>query len=254
MDTFTKSFLTMLIDNYAEIDMSNVYCPVVKISTKNKDKPVHRNLVKSLLTQTKIPYVADAHDTVFTFHDTNAIDLLGMVYGDEGEGSSQINYTRYRELLSVRTVDMPVCHVFKTHPNAVVPYKTRESDVGYDMTLISVHKKLNDFVTLYDTGIKLKVCHGYYVEVVPRSSIIKSGHIMANNVGIIDRSYEGNVYVALAKLDASVPDIQLPYRGFQMIFRKQIHGHIVDMKDGELNSSSSRGEGGFGSTGGVALA
>jgi dUTP pyrophosphatase len=134
----------------------------------------------------------------------------------------------------------------KTHPDAVVPYKTRESDVGYDLTLIAVHKKVNEHVTLYDTGLKVKVANGYYLEIVPRSSIIKSGHIMANNIGIIDRSYEGNLYVALAKLGADVKDIELPYRGFQLILRKQVHGVFEEM---DFVDSSSRGSGGFGSTG-----
>lgn len=246
---YALPFLTMLIDNYADIDNQNMHHPVVRISTKNKEKPVHRNLVKTLLSSINIPYTADPNDCIYTYHGTNALDLLGIVYGDRGEGTSQLNYAKYRDLLAAKTLDMPVCQVFSTHPNAVFPYKTRESDVGYDLTLIALHKKLSDTVSLYDTGIKLKVSHGYYVEVVPRSSIIKSGYMMANSIGVIDRSYEGNIYIALTKIDTDAADISLPYRGFQMIFRKQIHGHMEDMKDHEFVMSSSRGQGGFGSTG-----
>ena len=54
---------------------------------------------------------------------------------------------------------------------------------------------------MYDTGIQVKPQYGYYFEIVPRSSLSKSGYILANSIGIIDPSYSGNLYIVLIKID-----------------------------------------------------
>ena len=82
---------------------------------------------------------------------------------------------------------------------------------------------------------------------LPRSSIYKTGHIMANSVGVIDSSYRG---LLCAPVVRTVIDAQ----GFQ---RHDRHFQIVapDMRQIKLVArvtslpSSERGEGGFGSTG-----
>jgi deoxyuridine 5'-triphosphate nucleotidohydrolase len=187
-----------------------------------------------------------------TWTGTNAIDFLGNVFkGRQEENEKSSRYNIYLQWLKNSTKNMqsnlPRCEVFKTDDNAIVPSKSKESDVGYDLTVIKVAKKLSDKVTLYDTGIKISVDNGYYAEVVPRSSLSKSGYMLANSIGIIDRSYLGNILVALVKVDDSVPDIELPFRCCQLIFRPQI---FVDVKEVDIPfEETTRGEGGFGSTG-----
>jgi len=158
-------------------------------------------------------------------------------------------YQKYVDLLCTpwqSKFNLPVCSVFKADENAIIPSKAKESDAGYDLTVIREVKKLTGNVTLYDTGIKVAVPHGFYCEVSPRSSLSKSGYMLANSIGIIDRSYTGNILIALAKIDPDSPDIQLPFRCCQLIFRHQIHVEM-SMTTDELNITA-RGEGGFGST------
>lgn len=184
---------------------------------------------------------------------TNAIDFLGKVYeGRQEEQENDVKYKTYLQWLlnptkHVRHSHLPCCEVYKTDEQALIPAKNKESDVGYDLTVIKVAKKLSDKVSLYDTGIKISVDNGYYAEVVPRSSLSKSGYMLANSVGIIDRSYLGNILIALVKVDENAPEIELPFRCCQIIFRPQIYMDIkeVDAPFGE----TARGEGGFGSTG-----
>ena len=82
---------------------------------------------------------------------------------------------------------------------------------------------------------------------VPRSSIIKSGYILANSVGVIDQGYTGEILVPLLKVDENQPDLELPKVMVQLIPRRWYHFSI---KEGEKGlNETSRGQGGFGSTG-----
>lgn len=141
----------------------------------------------------------------------------------------------------------PSIKVFKSNENAVIPSKAFEEDAGYDLTIISKIKDFNSKTSLYDTGIKIEVDEGYYTEIVPRSSISKFGYILANNIGIIDNHYRGNLMIALTKIADDAPEISLPFKCCQLIIRKQIEANLYEVIDNSL-SSTVRDEGGFGST------
>lgn len=128
---------------------------------------------------------------------------------------------------------------------AVIPTKGTPFSIGYDLTAISVSKKFGSRTTLYDTGIKVQPPIGYYTEIVPRSSLIKTGYILSNSVGIIDPDYTGRLMIALTKVDDSLPDLELPFTRCQLIMRKVEYFNMcqtVDLTD------TIRGDGGFGST------
>lgn len=190
---------------------------------------------------TGIPHLFGGSDVAYD--DMNAIDLLGEVYRNGPATDNKAFYDQYISILS----PVGTCLVYKTCPNAILPSKSRVSDVGYDLSIISKVKPLNNVVSLYDTGVRVRVPHGYYTEIVPRSSLSKSGYMLANSVGIIDRSYNGNLYVALARIDDEAEEIKFPFRCCQLIFKKQYH---VMMREIEQDlEATARGEGGFGSTG-----
>jgi dUTP pyrophosphatase len=181
------------------------------------------------------------------------IDLLGMLYSN----CDCPYYNNYIYTYNNRDGNsIPSIKVFKECDEAVIPSKARYSDAGYDLTIIKEYKRLTSNTIIYDTGIKLEIPNGYYVEIVPRSSISKSGYILANNVGIIDQGYRGNLYIALAKINDEMPDLTLPYKCCQMIVKKQVYSKLVYSGSGGSGGSSdsaignsSRGTGAFGSTG-----
>lgn len=198
-----------------------------------------------------IPYII--RDDFLIFQDTNAIDFLGIIYGRFPELSDlneEFKYDKWKAWMCTFITaynDIPECYIYKTDPSAIIPFKSKASDAGYDLSVIKEKTKLSDMVSLYDTGIQVEVKHGLYIEVVPRSSLSKSGYMLANSIGIIDANYRGNILVALIKINPNAPDIQYPFRCCQLLFRKQIHANMI-----EVNSPASitmRGAGGFGSTG-----
>lgn len=100
----------------------------------------------------------------------------------------------------------------------------------------------------YDTGVAVQPPPGMYFELVGRSSIAKTGYMLANNIGIIDAEYTGTIMVALAKIRPDAEEIALPCRLVQLIPRR-VH-HLEPLEVEEL-IATSRGQGGFGSSGDV---
>ena len=145
------------------------------------------------------------------------------------------------------------------NPNAVIPSKAGPEEVGYDLTAIEFVKKLNAFTFMYDTGIQVKPPPGYYVEIVPRSSIVKSGFVLANSIGVIDPTYRGTLKIVLTDVDSKTRVMQntthqsqvvgrpltCPFSMCQLVLRKLEHFPIEIVE--ELDDTY-RGEGGFGST------
>jgi len=178
-----------------------------------------------------IPYTETDDGDTIVVKGTNMIDFVGKVDG---------NLTRLFPSL-------PTLKVWRCSKDAIMPVKARESDVGYDLTLVRMHKHLRNNVYMFGTGIKLGIPLGYYVEVVPRSSLSKTGWVLANSVGIIDASYTGEIFVVMARIDPTAFTYPpLPFKGFQLVLKKQEYALIVEATD-EIDETA-RGEGGFGST------
>lgn len=146
------------------------------------------------------------------------------------------------ELLSERT--NMTFRVKKSHPDAVVPTKAHSSDAGFDITVIREIKTEGD-VTFYGTGIHVEPPFGYYFQLVPRSSISKTGYSLANSVGIIDAGYQGELIIALRK-NEDRKTLELPCRIAQLI-PFEIHPMRPVLVERFLGETV-RGQGGFGST------
>jgi dUTP pyrophosphatase len=144
-------------------------------------------------------------------------------------------------------------------PNAIVPTKAGDDEVGYDLTAISFVKKLSPVTFMYDTGISVKPPEGYYTEIIPRSSIVKSGFILANSVGVIDPTYRGTLKIVLHKVAMENDEgrthrngvyiacrpLTTPFTLCQLVIRKMERATLVVV---DSLDETSRGDGGFGST------
>ena len=133
----------------------------------------------------------------------------------------------------------------KDNPQAVVPTKGTPYAVGYDLTAISVYKKLSEKTTLYDTGIKVQPPQGYYTEILPRSSMTKTGYCLSNSVGTIDSDYRGTLLIALTRIDEGFPELTLPFTKCQLVLRRH---EDYNLRQVDCLSDTVRGDGGFGST------
>ena len=84
---------------------------------------------------------------------------------------------------------------------------------------------------------------------LPRSSMSKTGLMMMNSVGVIDKSYRGELIAALWNTTNDTVKVAAGQRLVQIVARDMDDIKLVTVVDELPGSVSERGEGGFGSTG-----
>ena len=100
---------------------------------------------------------------------------------------------------------------------------------------------------LIPTGFALELPAGYEAQLRPRSGLaLKSGITVLNSPGTIDADYRGEVKVLLVNLGAEPFTVRRGERVAQLVVARVEHVRIEPVS--ELGGTS-RGEGGFGSTG-----
>lgn len=101
--------------------------------------------------------------------------------------------------------------------------------------------------TIVKTGLYIELPIGYEAQVRPRSGLAaKQGITVLNAPGTIDADYRGEIGVILVNLSNEDFTIQNGERVAQLIIAKHERADWIEVE--EL-SETSRGEGGFGSTG-----
>lgn len=201
-------------------------------------------LFEKLSMQGDLIFKGDNNDSHLCFHGINLLDLLYHVYSFDNHKYYNPQYFHYYNLVCSWKSKNLVFKYKKTQKEALPPSKIRASDSGYDLTILSKVKEVNG-VEFFDTGIIVEPPLGYYFDLVPRSSLSKTGYMLANSVGIIDRGYRSNLLVPLVKICKDAPDLSLPFRAVQIIPRRICHLRSVEV---DSFDETHRGEGGFGST------
>ena len=134
-------------------------------------------------------------------------------------------------------------------PDMPLPSRGHPTDAGLDLTAMAV-ETLRARVFAFDTGISVEPTSGYYCEVVPRSSIVKTDFILANSVGVIDEDYRGRIRVVMRYLGSGDGEAEarsmVGNRIAQLLVRRREEVRIETVED---LTDTRRGAGGFGSTG-----
>jgi len=97
------------------------------------------------------------------------------------------------------------------------------------------------------TGLFIELPIGYEAQVRPRSGLaVKKGVTVLNSPGTIDADYRGEIGVILVNLSNEVFVVENGERIAQLIIAKH---ERAEWQEVESLTETSRGEGGFGSTG-----
>jgi dUTPase len=116
--------------------------------------------------------------------------------------------------------------------------------LGVRARLLKIHRKI------VDKNQKATIVESYepvHFSLEPRSSIYKTGFIMANTRGIIDRTYTGELKAPMVSVGTTLSSAKAGTRLFQIVAPDM--GWIREVTYVESLPETVRGEGGFGSTG-----
>ena len=98
------------------------------------------------------------------------------------------------------------------------------------------------------TGFALAIPEGYEVQARPRSGLaLKHGITLANTPGTIDADYRGELKIILVNLGSEPFAINRGDRIAQLVLAPVV---LAKWEEAEVLEDTTRGHGGFGSTGG----
>ena len=137
----------------------------------------------------------------------------------------------------------------KLHPDASMPTYGSPYSAGADL-----YACLDEAVTvmpgetvLIPTGLSMELPENHAGLVYARSGLAtKKGLAPANKVGVIDSDYRGQVLVSLLNHSPEAQTVTSGERIAQLVVTPVVS---CDFVESETLSDTSRGEGGFGSTG-----
>jgi dUTP pyrophosphatase len=130
----------------------------------------------------------------------------------------------------------------KLNPEANIPAYAKEGDAGLD--LVAISKRETEKFIEYGTGLAIEIPEGHMGLLFPRSSISKKDLVLANSVGIVDAGYRGELLIRFKKLGEDNYEV-----GERVVQLMVMPFPKINFEEVEELEDSSRGAGGFGSTG-----
>ena len=138
----------------------------------------------------------------------------------------------------------------KLDEKAIVPTRGSEYAAGYDLYAVFEEEKITIWphdTIMIDTGWSMEIPEGYFGAIFARSGLAaKQGLRPANCVGVIDSDYRGPVKVALHN---DTQEHQIVHQGDRIAQLVIMPYKSIEFEEVEELDDTTRGEGGFGSTG-----
>lgn len=134
--------------------------------------------------------------------------------------------------------------VQRIHPEAKLPSYAHPGDAGFDLFSSVDHDLAAGEVKAIPTGIRMAIPRGFVGLVWDKSGIsLKSVHRLA---GVVDAGYRGEVQVVLVNLGRQAYPVKKGMKIAQMLIQPV---ETVEIQEADELDDTSRGPGGFGSTG-----
>lgn len=135
----------------------------------------------------------------------------------------------------------------KIKDNAIIPKYAHQGDAGVDLYSIEDYLLKPSERVLVSTGIKISIPKGYEAQIRPKSGLaLNHGISIVNTPGTIDADYRGEIGIITINLGKEDFKIEKGKKIAQMIFNKVEEAEFEEVEELE---NTTRGEGGFGSTG-----
>ncbi len=142
--------------------------------------------------------------------------------------------------LNIRPFNAKVKQLYDNHGHF------HDGDAGLDVYVINEQTIVPDETSLIHLQIACETSDGRPYLLMPRSSIAKTPLRLCNSIGLIDGGYRGEIMAVVDNIKKEPYTVKPGQRLFQLVAMdgSPIHFTLVDKL-----TESTRGEGGFGSTG-----
>jgi dUTP pyrophosphatase len=128
-----------------------------------------------------------------------------------------------------------------------LPERATPHSAGYDIRSAEEVVVAPGEIRLVGTGLEMELPEGLECQVRPRSGLaLKHGITLPNSPGTIDPDYRGEVRIILQNLGSAPVTLARGERIAQLVFARF---EAVHVDEADTLSDTSRGSGGFGSTG-----
>lgn len=136
----------------------------------------------------------------------------------------------------------------KNNELAMIPFRANPTDAGADLCSVEAVVINSLERKMVSTGLTIEIPEGYYGRIAPRSGLAAKFGI-DTLAGVIDSGYRGEIKVILYNTGRDLFEIKIGDRIAQLIIEKHYNFSFEEVSD---LSETSRGQDGFGSTGGFA--
>lgn len=146
-------------------------------------------------------------------------------------------------------MNIATVRIKKIHPQAVIPTYGSPFSAGADLyACVEGEVTIAPGETvMIPTGLSVEIPENHAGLIYARSGLAsKKGLAPANKVGVIDSDYRGELIVALHNHSSSAQTVATGERVAQLVITPVVTGNFVEV---ETLGETSRGVGGFGSTG-----
>ena len=142
--------------------------------------------------------------------------------------------------LLIKTLNKIASNMYASHGHFY------DGDAGLDLYILKDEKIVAGETKLIKLGISCEPLDGKAYYLFPRSSISKTPLRMSNSIGLIDAGYRGEIMASCDNIKDFDFTIEKGQRLFQLV---AVDSSPISYKIVDDLSDSTRGKGGFGSTG-----
>lgn len=134
-----------------------------------------------------------------------------------------------------------------SNPDLPLPARATDGAAGHDIRSSEDVQLSPGDIHAVATGLVMELPAGVECQVRPRSGLaLRHGITLPNSPGTIDPDYRGELRVLVQNLGPEAVNIQRGDRIAQLVFSRYV---VPEVEDAASVSATSRGSGGFGSTG-----
>jgi len=143
--------------------------------------------------------------------------------------------------------DVVAVEIMRVDRTLALPAYARAGDAGLDLAAAATVTLPPAGRQLVPTGLRVAIPRGYAGLVLPRSGLaLRAGVTVLNAPGLIDSGYRGEIGVLLVNHGVEPVTINRGERIAQLVIQAVARAELVEVR---ALPGSSRGDGGFGSTG-----